>query len=233
MRLTLELLSQAPQSINPTKDRMISIRGFKISSIENLGCTEDHFDCIDLCDNDISKLNNIPLLQRLHTLLLANNRICKISDDAFDFVPNLTSLILTNNKIETLTDLIPIFKAKKLERLSLLDNPVATTDNYRKFVVGNLKYLRYLDFEKVGQKEREAAASYIETDEAQSILKTLSSRELKQDGQIHSKEALKPTSTYNVEEIEQIKLAIAKAATIEEVTELERKLRSGHFIENN
>lgn len=36
---------------------------------------QDQFDTIDLTDNDIRKLENIPLLKRLSTLLMHNNRV--------------------------------------------------------------------------------------------------------------------------------------------------------------
>eukprot|EP01066_Platyproteum_vivax_P005822 Platyproteum_vivax@DN17512_c0_g1_i1.p1 len=108
MRLTLDLVVSAPQCLNPCKDRMISLRGYKIPAIENLGATRDHFDCIDLCDNDLMKVHNLPPLKRLKALLLANNRISRIASDAFVPTPSLTSLVLTNNKIERLSDLYPL-----------------------------------------------------------------------------------------------------------------------------
>lgn len=49
--------------------------------IENLGATLDQFDAIDFSDNEIRKLDGFPLLRRLKTLLVNNNRIC-LSDKA-------------------------------------------------------------------------------------------------------------------------------------------------------
>ena len=49
--------------------------GYKIPVIENLGATLDQFDIMDFSDNDIRKLDGFPLLKRLKTLLLNNNRI--------------------------------------------------------------------------------------------------------------------------------------------------------------
>ena len=46
---------------------------YKFPSLQNL------FDAIDLSDNEIVKLEGFPLLKRLTTLLLANNRIARIS----------------------------------------------------------------------------------------------------------------------------------------------------------
>lgn len=53
----------------------ISFTGYKIPVLENLGATLDQFDTIDFSDNEIRKLDGFPLLRRLKTLLMNNNRI--------------------------------------------------------------------------------------------------------------------------------------------------------------
>ena len=53
----------------------ISISGFKIPVIENLGATLDQFDTFDFSDNDIRKLDGFPHLKRLNSILANNNRI--------------------------------------------------------------------------------------------------------------------------------------------------------------
>lgn len=40
---------------------------------------QDQFDTIDLSDNEIVKLENLPYLNRLGTLLINNNRITRIN----------------------------------------------------------------------------------------------------------------------------------------------------------
>ena len=54
---------------------MVNILGYKIPLIENLGTTLDQFDTIDFSDNEIRKVDNIPFLPRIKTLLFNNNRI--------------------------------------------------------------------------------------------------------------------------------------------------------------
>lgn len=49
--------------------------GYKIPVLENLGATLDQFDTIDMSDNDIRKLDGFPLLKRLKSMFLNNNRI--------------------------------------------------------------------------------------------------------------------------------------------------------------
>ncbi|CAN0435551.1 unnamed protein product, partial [Ectocarpus sp. 13 AM-2016] len=50
-------------------------------------------------DNEIKKLDNFPRYKRLSSLLLCNNHVSKISEDLGTALPNLSCLILTNNKV--------------------------------------------------------------------------------------------------------------------------------------
>eukprot|EP00300_Choanocystis_sp_HF-7_P000742 c10613_g1_i1.p1 GENE.c10613_g1_i1~~c10613_g1_i1.p1 ORF type:complete len:139 (+),score=24.46 c10613_g1_i1:166-582(+) len=120
--------------------------------IENMGATQDQFDTIDLSENEIRKLDNLPLLRRLHTLFLNNNRITRISETVGPALPNLQTLMLTNNQIQELNDLHNLSFMTKLSSLSLLGNPVTKRPNYRLFVIHCLPKLRLLDFQKIKQK---------------------------------------------------------------------------------
>jgi len=226
MRLTVDVISGAPQSIGPTKDRIISLRASKIPVIENLGVTQDHFDCIDLCDNDLIKISNIPLLKRLKTLLLANNRIVRIADDAFDCLPNLSSLVLTNNSIERLSDLEALRKATKLERLALVGNPLAGRPYYRQYVISLVPKLRYLDFERIQSKEREQAKELFSGEAGAKLLAEIAPpRQVTRDSAIERTQGERTNPS--AEDIEKIKTAIAQATTLEEVTRLEKALKAG------
>jgi len=223
MRLTFDVITCAPQAIGPTKDRIITLRGAKVPVIENLGVTQDHFDCIDLCDNDLIKISNIPLLKRLKTLLLANNRITRIADDAFDDVPNLLSLILTNNNIERLSDLAPLKKAKNLERLSLIGNPLTSRPYYRLYVIILLPKLRYLDFQRIKEKERKEAKELFSGEEREKFLSEIAPpRPSSKEVTVEKPETLNNRVGPSPEEIEKIKISIAQATTLEEVTRLEK-----------
>ena len=100
MRLTKELLRYVAGRINPLGQREISLRGFQIPVIENLGILEDAYDSIDLSDNSIIIMNNFPLMKRLNTLLLHNNKIKEIIKGLGQYLPALENLMITNNKIE-------------------------------------------------------------------------------------------------------------------------------------
>lgn len=227
MRLTLELLQQAPQSLNPANQRQLLLRGFKIPNIENLGGTNDAYECIDFSDNDLIKLGNFPPLKRLKALLLMNNRISRIAEDTFEPLPCLTSVILTGNKLEKLVDLEPLIKLQTLERLSLLENPVTKVKHYRPYMIHKCgKALRILDFNRIKDKERKAASLLFAGERGRKLLEEIAPPRV--IGKETTTTAVEATRTGpSPEVIERIKKAIAQAETIEEVTRLEKALKSG------
>jgi U2 small nuclear ribonucleoprotein A' len=75
---------------------------------------------IELSDNNIRKLDNLPELKRLETLLLHNNRIEFISKDICQQLPKLNTLVLTNNNLAELGDIDALAGCKRLEYLRLL-----------------------------------------------------------------------------------------------------------------
>jgi len=103
------------------------------------------------------------LMRRLRTLLLANNRISSISQSLHLSVPNLTTLVLTNNNISELGDLEPLQEVKGLQYLSLLGNPVQEKKWYREWLVWRIPALRVLDFQRIRDKERQYAKGLFTT----------------------------------------------------------------------
>ncbi|TMW55847.1 hypothetical protein Poli38472_008495 [Pythium oligandrum] len=160
MRLTVEVILRAQISINPLKDRELSLRGYQAPAIENLGVTKDGFDCIDLSDNEIKKLENFPRLRRLRMLLLNNNHIAKIQDNLADSIESLQYLILTGNRIADFSEVDRLVAFEKLDTLSLIGNPVTKRKYYRQYVIHKLPQLRVLDFQKIKPRERDAAAVF-------------------------------------------------------------------------
>ncbi|KAG6866865.1 hypothetical protein C0991_008801 [Blastosporella zonata] len=136
MKLTPELLAQASAGLNPVKERQLDLR-----------------------DNAIITLGNFPLLKRLQTLLLANNRITTISSSIHLSVPNLTTLVLTNNNVTELGDLEPLKELRHLKYISLLGNPVREKKWYREWLAWRLPGLRVLDFQRIRDKVRSPAPS--------------------------------------------------------------------------
>lgn len=108
-------------------------------------------------------LGNFPRLNRLQQLLLNNNRISKIERGLEEHVPNLHTIILTNNALSELGDLEPLMSCKNLTHLSVLDNPVTKKAHYRLYVIYKLPQLHVLDFNKVKLTERKEAEGLFRT----------------------------------------------------------------------
>ncbi|KXN72165.1 L domain-like protein [Conidiobolus coronatus NRRL 28638] len=157
MRLTANVINSSPCFINPIKDRELDLKGLKAPQVENLGVTKDLNDTIDLSDNEIKHLTNFPHLKRLKNLILNNNRIQYITPNLNDALPQLTSLILTNNQLLKLIDLEPLAKFTKLNFLVLLKNPVQKDKNYRLWCIHRFPKVQILDFQRVLDKERQEA----------------------------------------------------------------------------
>jgi U2 small nuclear ribonucleoprotein A' len=99
VKITADLISRSSQFLNPVKEFQLDLRGYKIPAIENLSASNDQFGCIDLSDNSIVRIEQLPRLKRLRTLMLINNRISKVDPDYAMDCPYLENLILTNNKV--------------------------------------------------------------------------------------------------------------------------------------
>jgi U2 small nuclear ribonucleoprotein A' len=65
--------------------------------------------------------------------------------------------VFTHNRIAELADLEPLAKLEKLTYLVLNENPVKTKENYRLWVIWRLRKVRFLDYQKVKEAEREEA----------------------------------------------------------------------------
>lgn len=113
---------------------------------------KDQHDSIDFTDNSITILGNLPLLRRLRTLHLGNNRIMSISPNLHLSCPGLNTLILTSNNVGQLGDLEPLKEFRFLQYLSLLGNPVRERKYYREWIIFRVKSLRVLDFQRIREK---------------------------------------------------------------------------------
>uniref|UniRef100_A0A7N0UNA2 Uncharacterized protein n=1 Tax=Kalanchoe fedtschenkoi TaxID=63787 RepID=A0A7N0UNA2_KALFE len=231
VRLTADLIWKSPHFFNALKERELDLRGNKIPVIENLGATEDQFDTIDLSDNEIVKLENLPYLNRLGTLLINNNRITRINPNIGEFLPKLHTLVLTNNRLVNLVEIDPLASFPKLQFLSLLDNNITKKPNYRFYVIHKLKALRLLDFKKVKNKERIEAENLFATKEAEEEVRKQSAKPAPVEvapavvEEIQAPRSVAPTP----EQIIAIKAAIVNSQTLEEVARLEQALKSGQL----
>uniref|UniRef100_A0A7N8YAT3 Small nuclear ribonucleoprotein polypeptide A' n=1 Tax=Mastacembelus armatus TaxID=205130 RepID=A0A7N8YAT3_9TELE len=228
VKLSAELIEQAAQYTNPVRDRELDLRGYKIPVLENLGATLDQFDTIDFSDNEIRKLDGFPLLKRLKTLLMNNNRICRIGENLEQSLPSLTELVLTNNNIQELGDLDPLASVKTLTLLSLLRNPVTNKKHYRLYVINKIPQIRVLDFQKVKLKERQEAEKMFKGKRGAQLAKDIAKRPKTFTPGVAAQVEKRRTGPSQAE-VEAIKNAIANASSLAEVERLKGMLQAGQI----
>ncbi|KAI8448492.1 leucine-rich repeat-domain-containing protein [Phakopsora pachyrhizi] len=241
-RMTPELLLSNNSYLNPLKDRELNLRGYQIPAIENLGVTKDSLDAIDLTDNSIRSLINLPKLNRLKHLYLSNNPISFISPNLSQSIPNLNSLVLTNCNLSNLNQVFSVLKNfRRLEILVLTGNPICKVKLYRDWCIFTCPKVRILDYIRVKDKERRTAkelfydaTSKSLTPLAQSLSIVDPTGPVDPDHQL----SLNNQQSQNVEpgqlgqkltaeERERIKDSIEKASSVEEVRRLKRMLDQG------
>ncbi|OEH74967.1 small nuclear ribonucleoprotein polypeptide a [Cyclospora cayetanensis] len=239
MRLTVDLILQSPQYISPSKNWTLGLRGCQVDVIENLGATADHFECIDLSDNEIIKLQNFPPLNRLTSLIVCNNRVSRIASDLFECLPNVVSLVLTNNRVTSFVfsppctdspdrNCICLSSAKKLERLVLTENPVCSTPYYRSYVLFHLPNLRFFDFCRVRKEERDSANKQFGGEAGRQLIEKIATpRQPPQTGVTTAPTVASEARGLKPQQLEAIKKAIAQASSLEEIAKLEAALKNG------
>eukprot|EP00045_Choanoeca_perplexa_P002610 m.25512 g.25512 ORF g.25512 m.25512 type:complete len:245 (-) comp11609_c0_seq1:129-863(-) len=231
MKLTADMIMLAPQFTNTLKERELDLRENKLVVIENLGATLDQFDTIDLSDNEVRRLEGFPLLTRLKTVIMNNNRVSHVGADLADGLPNLTELILTNNNIVNLGDVQALFKVQSLQRLSLMRNPATAVQHYRHYVIHHMPNLKLLDFQKVKPQERQEAAELFSGDAGEKLLDTIANTtQGAKQAAAAAKMAQEQASERNkalAAHTERIREAIKNASSLEEVQKLEAELRAG------
>ncbi|KAH6941013.1 hypothetical protein HPB50_012055 [Hyalomma asiaticum] len=257
VKLSQDLIQMAAQSINPVRDREIDLRGYKIPVIENLGATLDQFDCIDLSDNDIRKLDGFPLLKRPQVsdvkqqphMVSHSYILSRIAENLQEHLPALETLVLTNNQIQNLGDLDPLASIKTLTYLSLMKNPVTVKRHYRHYIIHRIPQLRVLDFRRIKQK----ASTCLERLEAQQLFKGKKGKQLEKEvgvvsggggaGPIRNSTAAAaasssqppppgagptpPSTTSRSGQLEALKQAMSRATTLDQVEHLSSALQSG------
>ncbi|EME26305.1 U2 small nuclear ribonucleoprotein A' [Galdieria sulphuraria] len=221
MRITPELLSRAPQILNCLGDRELDLRGNKIAVIENLVTVIDLFETLDFSDNEVQRLENFPFSERVHTLLFNNNKVVRVSKNVGKSLPNLVSLILTYNRLGSLSDLNELVHCKNLRRLSLVGNPVTRQKHYREYIIFLMPWIRVLDFQKVKDAERKYAVKLFSGIKGEQLRQAISTApktfvpgELEGQG---------PTK----EQKQRLKKAIEGAKTLDDVSKLEYAIRTG------
>ena len=199
---------------------------------------------MDLTDNEIAKLENFPLMKRLHTLLAANNRVSRIADGLGAALPQLKNLVLSNNRIASLGEIESLGSLSALTSLSLLGNPVTRKQHYRYYVIYKNPGLHVLDFQRVRRKERIAAAKLFASKAgrvfAEEVTRTRyqTSAQLAADASVaaangdaasSSSSAAGGAPAFSPAQLALIQQAIAAASSREEIETIEGYLRKGQL----
>ncbi|KAK3182388.1 U2 snRNP complex subunit [Lecanicillium sp. MT-2017a] len=233
MRLTADLIRDSLSYLNPLKERELDLRGHRIPAIENLGAAGPH-DSIDFTDNDIQVLGNFPLSPRITTLLLAGNRVASIQPTIVKSIPNLTNLVLTANNVAELADLDVLGKLPRLTHLVLAENPVTKKEHYRYWVVWRCPSVRFLDYQKVKEVEREKGRELFGTEEEPTALaakimgKKTTSFEKSVNGGAEQRSKLSRIKLTD-EEKKRLQERIKKATSLQEIIALEKELNEGRL----
>ncbi|KRY68461.1 U2 small nuclear ribonucleoprotein A', partial [Trichinella pseudospiralis] len=232
VKLTSDLIADSPQLLNVIRERELCLQNSRIHRIENLGTTMDTFETLNFSNNDIVKLENFPLLFRLQTLYMANNRISSIDTHFGTALPYLKTLVLTDNCIAELGELEPLSKLQRLEYLCLIGNPVTRVAHYRDFVIYKIPQVRVLDYRRVRLKERESANAFFTSSDGEEFMKnsvkkaTISMALAVDESMTDTTKEVEDSMESNrtAEQIEMIKEAIENATSLEELEELKETL---------
>mmetsp|Transcript_24322 Transcript_24322/g.47831 ORF Transcript_24322/g.47831 Transcript_24322/m.47831 type:complete len:231 (-) Transcript_24322:157-849(-) len=228
MRLTAELVRDAPSYMNALQQRELGLRGYRIPVIENLGVTQNQYQAMDLSENELIKLDNFPVLTKLESILMSNNRVSRVATGLGKYLPNLDTLVLTNNKISKLSDLNPLSHITSLTSLILVNNPVCKQAGYRLYCIHRLPSLKVLDFQKVKPAEREAAKARfgelnLEEEKEEPEQEAMQDEEEKEDNTFTPGDKVGLTPEERAKIMEQI----SAATSLEEIERLEKLLAQG------
>lgn len=233
MRLTADLIRDSLSYLNPLKERELDLRGHRIPAIENLGAAGPH-DSIDFTDNDIQVLGNFPLSPRITTLLFARNRVSSVQPSVAHSIPNLRNLVLASNSFAELADLDVLATFKRLTHLVLTDNPVTKKENYRYWVIWRCPTVRFLDYQKVKDAERQHAKKLFGTLDKPTKLAT-EIMGIKSSG-LGPAVADGPSDSSRLSRIKltdkekkRLQEMIKKASSLEEIIRLEKMLNEGRL----
>jgi len=120
-----------------------------IEKIENLSHLTN-LEALDLSFNNITVIEGLESLTNLTTLSLFANRITTLG--GLDTLDKLQVLSVGNNLIAQLDNVMYLRPFTRLQAVNLVGNPFCQEDEYRRYVLAHLKYIKYLDYRLVDQQ---------------------------------------------------------------------------------
>ena len=143
---------------------IIGISNF--SKLKKLNLKENYISKIDSLDklNELNFLNissnklrscdkaNLGVLPSIKTFFCDNNFLKSVN--CFEKFVTIENLSFNSNKITDVSCLDKLTQLKKLNKLSLMGNPIANIQNYRKIIIFYFQKLKYLDNKEIMPQER-------------------------------------------------------------------------------
>lgn len=228
MKLTPQVILDAPNIINPEGKLTLSLRNLRLTFIDNLHLANGAFAVIDLTNNELVEASGIPNWEGLETVLMANNNIYTVGDMAG---LALRSLLLAQNNISTLKLLVNLRSLESIHTLLLLGNPVCSEHYYRQFLIWLLPSLRVLDCEKVKVSERKSAVELFGEDFEKATPAAVALIHGGNDAKPVAKETRMINSTVRKltqEEKAKLIAQLETAQTMEEMDRIQSVLRNGY-----
>lgn len=198
-------------------------------------------------------MGNFPLSPRITTLLLARNRVAAIQPSLASAVPNLTNLVLASNSITELADLDVLADFPRLTHLVLEDNPVTKKEvsantipqwenrrliylgqNYRYWMLWRCPSVRFLDYTKVREAEREHSRELFGTPEEPTALASqIMGQKSKGLAAAANGSAQAPSKLSRIKltdaERKRLQERIKNATSLQEIIALEKELNEGRL----
>lgn len=177
MRLNIHLVRRAPQFTNTLLQREIDLRGLRLSSLDEnvLVLLDNNFDVINLTSNALTTLEYFPTasaanhqslkMDRVVSLIVHRNEIRRLSTPSCVLaLPNVQNFLADKNQIAAVRELCCLRYWKKLEVISLEENPIwdSNAENFseekiRAFLVFLCPKLKLINYERVLEADRELA----------------------------------------------------------------------------
>lgn len=163
-------ITSSTQTSRPIKnlELTLSSRSLRSVPIDLISTHSNDIVKLDLTDNQLTDLTELPYMPRLHTLILDRNKFNSLNQ--ITVMKSLTTLWLNNNQITDLTQLIDCLTrgCPSLTYLSMLRNPCvpdmylneSEADSYqlyRYYVIHRLTSLTILDATAISSAERKLA----------------------------------------------------------------------------
>ncbi|EEY14819.1 U2 small nuclear ribonucleoprotein A [Verticillium alfalfae VaMs.102] len=160
MRLTAELIRDSLSYLNPLKERELDLRARPLRRARARQDTE----------SPPLRTWALPAPSATSPCRRASPPCCSPATAVASIqpalptaIPNLRHLVLASNQIAELADLDVLAKFARLTHLVLIENPVTRKENYRYWVLWRCPGVRFLDYVKVKDAERQRAVALFGT----------------------------------------------------------------------